>query len=1360
MRFHPTTFPTMMIIVVGASLPGAPLLLAPAPKITTAEIRQLRIFEEPLIPVGSEIIQAENLELHDAVLSYQKGGDAEDLRPFQSFLKAHPASVWAPSLWCNLGITYSRFGYISKALDAWEHAWALSKNVRSGEMRAIPERAAGGLADLYARLGRVSELENLLSELDRSPALHGAAADRVIAARSGLGFMKAEPTKAFLCGPLSLACILTSLGRDSAPAHEASCTPKGTSLTHNLDLATRLGLNMQMAKREPGAEMLIPALVHWKAGHFASIVKHQNGRYLVEDPNSTKETWISEDALDDEASGGMLVPAGPLPPGWQPLPERDGDAVWGCGYVTIPCDAPDPTDPGFTECPTGGPGMATYSFHAQSTSLMLKDTPLAYTPPRGPALPFTLTYAQRQANQPQAFSYSNLGPKWTFSFLAYIEDVVPSAPAKTPLNGLMLRRGSEGSQTPASPPVALSGSAQNGLEMKEAMLLLGPHISGGGGGASYAAPFLFGSFGELKVYRFDTRTYRGSSASRPQQQNQTTLIRPTPNSYERIGLDGTRQVFDLPTSTAPGYRKIFLTKLIDKSGNTVTINYDAQMRVASLTDALGQVTTLGYELIADPLKITKVTDPFGRSASFEYNDQGQLARITDVIGLASEFTYGPTASSPAAAADFINSMKTPYGTTRFDIAEQYMVRALTATDPLGSMERIESRSSSTVPYSESVVPPNVGNAHLNFRNTFYWNKRAMAQAPGDYTQAELIHWLHSDANGAATIAIPESRKKVGESRIWYRYQDQASSYLAGAFGLPSRTTRLLPDGTSQETLATYTPGGRMDTSTDPLGRVTKYIYSQPDEEDLLEVRNITGGASEILSKTTYDGNHRPLTVTDAASQVTTYTYNATGQVATITNPKGETTTFSYGGSGYLSSITGALAGSTTTFTYDTAGRVHTATGPDGLSIATDYDDLNRPTKVTYPDGTYEQTLYDKLDVSAKRDRKGRWTTLQYNPLRQLVEVQDPQGRITHLDWCGCGNQLEGLTDPSGHSTAWIRDLNGKVTAKILNDHTQTNYGYDSAGRLAHRLDAKGHQTVYSYWTDGSLQRVDYPDAMGTTPSVNYAYDPKYPRLATMTDGIGTTTYDYYPINGTVGAGRLKTVVGPFPNSTITYTYDQLGRVTVRDINGSAETRNFDALGRLGTVVNPLGTFTYNYDGLTSRLSRVDYPNGQKTVFTYEDSLKDFRLKTIQNLKSDNSNISTFGYTYDTDGQIKTWSQAADAAAPKTYTFDYDAANQLTSAILNGPNGELIRQYSYGYDLAGNRTSEGVDGATTTATHNDVNQLTGQRYSLNDAALRRKDADDAAQAQRRQASRIAKPTRPSKAPKASEPKNNSSQPTRN
>jgi YD repeat-containing protein len=64
-----------------------------------------------------------------------------------------------------------------------------------------------------------------------------------------------------------------------------------------------------------------------------------------------------------------------------------------------------------------------------------------------------------------------------------------------------------------------------------------------------------------------------------------------------------------------------------------------------------------------------------------------------------------------------------------------------------------------------------------------------------------------------------------------------------------------------------------------------------------------------------------------------------------------------------------------------------------------------------------------------------------------------------------------------------------------------------------------------------------------------------------------------------------------PDDTITYTYDELGRVTTRAINGVALSLTYDALGRVTQEANALGTFGYGYEGTSGRLANVAYPNG-------------------------------------------------------------------------------------------------------------------------------------------------------------------------
>lgn len=82
---------------------------------------------------------------------------------------------------------------------------------------------------------------------------------------------------------------------------------------------------------------------------------------------------------------------------------------------------PNDVKQGGDACPASF-GMARYAAHSMLASLNVEDTPIWYSPPRGPAIPFTVTYNHREIKQPQSFTYSNLGPKWTFNWLSFVTD--------------------------------------------------------------------------------------------------------------------------------------------------------------------------------------------------------------------------------------------------------------------------------------------------------------------------------------------------------------------------------------------------------------------------------------------------------------------------------------------------------------------------------------------------------------------------------------------------------------------------------------------------------------------------------------------------------------------------------------------------------------------------------------------------------------------------------------------------------------------------------------------------------------------------------------------------------------------------
>ena len=292
-------------------------------------------------------------------------------------------------------------------------------------------------------------------------------------------------------------------------------------------------------------------------------------------------------------------------------------------------------------------------------------------------------------------------------------------------------------------------------------------------------------------------------------------------------------------------------------------------------------------------------------------------------------------------------------------------------------------------------------------------------------------------------------------------------------------------------------------------------------------------------------------------------------------------------------------------------------------------------KVTYPDATFEETVYDKLDATATRDRSGRWTLRVYDALRRMTSSRDSLGRTVTQEWCRCGS-LDALIDANGNKTRWERDLQGRVTKEIRANDSEWPYTYEiRSGCLKTATDPKAQVKTYDYFLDNNLEEVGYTDEEHETPDVSFTYDDVYNRVETMVDGTGTTSYTYHPITTTpdLGAGRLATVNGPLANDEIAYTYDELGRVESRAIDSVALSYDYDALGRITEEMNALGTFTYDYEGVTSRLSLVTYPNGQTTNYAYYGNAEDRRLLEIHHRKPGGVTLSKFGYTYDDVGNI-------------------------------------------------------------------------------------------------------------------------------
>ena len=385
--------------------------------------------------------------------------------------------------------------------------------------------------------------------------------------------------------------------------------------------------------------------------------------------------------------------------------------------------------------------------------------------------------------------------------------------------------------------------------------------------------------------------------------------------------------------------------------------------------------------------------------------------------------------------------------------------------------------------------------------------------------------------------------------------------------------------------------------------------------------------------------------------------------------------------------------------------MRTKTDVSGYTVTFDYDALDRVTRITHPDGTFEQTTYNRLQPSVLQDRIGRQILLEYSPLGQLTQRTDPLGRVTLFQWCSCGD-IKSLTDPMGRTTTWRKDVQNRIVSKQYGDGSQIIYNYENTTRrLRQVVDEKLQSTEFNYNFDDTISSIAYANATVATPPVSMTYDPNYARPTSMTDGTGTTLYTYNPITipPGLGAGKLAGVNGPLPNETITYDYDELGRPVSTAINGVATFFTFNAAGQIVAETNTLGLFSCAYDGSSERILSETFPNGQTTGRTYGTLLQDFALQRLTHLAGAMP-VSEFIYGWDIPAdRITSWSQQIGAQSPSFYAFAYDAVNQLLSGLVTNA-GLHMNTFAYSYDLAGNRLTEQAGGLTNSVTCNALNQL--------------------------------------------------------
>jgi RHS repeat-associated protein len=463
--------------------------------------------------------------------------------------------------------------------------------------------------------------------------------------------------------------------------------------------------------------------------------------------------------------------------------------------------------------------------------------------------------------------------------------------------------------------------------------------------------------------------------------------------------------------------------------------------------------------------------------------------------------------------------------------------------------------------------------------------------------------------------------------------------------------------------STSRTGAEMTYAYDGLGRQTLALRGDSNLSDHYST-----------TETAYDSLGRVSTVSDAASNTTTYTYYGTG----------------VDGAGQVMSIENA-GGKYTYFKYDDAGRLtHT------------WGDVPQPTKVEY-------TAYGE-----------RW---------KLHTYRDDTVDWSATTWPG--------DSANSDVTTWAYDAaSGVLLSKTYADANGTSYTYTADGRLHERLWARGGgtpvTTTYTYDADlGDLTDIDYNDA---TYDVEFTYDRRgRTKTATQWESPGnaflTYTYTHSPYDEQTGDSSVAIAASGLFAKTLTQTYNVGDQVNSLDIvSDYTATYWYDVAqgtGRLTRVTGPglpdgaSGPYGANYAYIdrTDLVDTIAIKTGDGTTQVqhtraYESNrdLIDYVQSTWERAQTPTL-LAKYDYANDALGRrtgVEYTGVAFGTPDPAiTQSFGYNDRNELTGSGRDNDGDETDDlTWGYTYDPIGNRETVTENGSDTWEyVANSLNQYT-------------------------------------------------------
>jgi YD repeat-containing protein len=595
--------------------------------------------------------------------------------------------------------------------------------------------------------------------------------------------------------------------------------------------------------------------------------------------------------------------------------------------------------------------------------------------------------------------------------------------------------------------------------------------------------------------------------------------------------------------------------------SSTTISYNTTGTVQSTADALGNLTTHGYNAFREETARSEQIGPASTlDHTYAHDKRGLLVQtVWDPAGIASTTT------------------------TQYDA----FGRAIQTTDPNGNLrQRAYDRAGRVL---TSVDP-------LNNARTITYDALGRLLTQTD-ALGNTTTYTYDTAARRVTVTSPEG---ISVSTERNRHGQ----------------TQTLTDGRGNATTYSYDLNGNLIQTTDPLS-VTTNVFD--DGNRLIEAIDANGN-SVVYS---YDAANRVLSRQvdpSGLNLTTTFAYGAKGEMVQVTDANGVVTQYEFNLKGERTRQTIDPAGLNleTTYSYDGRGRVLAVVDPRGVETQYTYDKLGRRTQERVdPTGLNLVRAYaydDNGNAVSATDRNGNLTRFVYDANDRLVYTVNAVGGVVQNDYDAEGR----ITRTAAYSTAIslaglpAAPTAAQVQARIVASPADmvTRNVYDGDGRLVYTVDGTGSVVQSIYDANGNVvERIGYAHAIPTSTAATVAAvsaavatiaDPVHDvnsrlvydaanRVNYVIDGVGAVTQNVYDANGNL----IQRIAYAEAIPTSTPATDVA--VSAALAPDAARDRNtcftYDAANRLVYSLDAAGGVTRSYhDGQGRVVAQVAYAN--------------------------------------------------------------------------------------------------------------------------------------------------------------------------